>query len=104
MEACCGGSMSIVRRTVAFDEGPNPQPQPWAEYFVCAPRTTPAMAAAIRAGGTRLIIKVQPCRWLHDDGSPVLDWQWDRMLSLLPLFKDASGANVTFQPGQGMEG
>lgn len=95
----------MIAHAVAFNEGDNPEPMPWAEYFVCGPNTTAEQAQAIRAAGSKLIVKVQPVRVLKSDGSPDMYWPWGRSLSLIPLLRMPDGTFGTLDaPGQGMEG
>lgn len=89
----------IIPQTVAFDETENPQPFPWAEYVVVGPRITIDQASAIRAVGSKLIIKVQPVRWIID-GQPYLGASWDRVLQWLPYLETPTLA----ESGEGMDG
>jgi hypothetical protein len=95
----------IVPRSVAFDEGPSPQPMPWAQLYVVGPRTTPEQAQLIRAAGSELIVKIQPCRWLLPSGEPEMHWQWDRSISLIPILRCLDGTPACVdEPGEGMAG
>jgi len=98
-------STAIVPRSVAFNEGPNPQPMPWAEWFVCGPNTTPEQAQAIRAAGSKLIVKVQPVRVLLPNGEPDMYWPLGRALSLVPGLYCVDGTPSSVDaPGEGMAG